>query len=714
MSEPWTYTGPTPTTGGTVTLIEGFSFCLSDQRGDLSPDSAQGLFFLDTRFLSELELHVCGIRPEPLSVAVANPFSGTFLARVVTDDGEGESDIVVFRLRYVGRGMREEVTIRNYGAEDRAVDVTLTLGSDFAGLFDVKEERHRPRSSHLQWVSDRLVRVRVDADAGPAASGVPERHADVAFSEAAVPAERGPEWRPVIPGRGAWSVCFEVTGHVNGEEVEPRFRCGQPVEATKPALRHSSWRAQVPMVESDPDRLGKVISRSVEDLGALRMFDPDEPDRTLIAAGAPWFMSVVRAGLDSRRVDGARWSTRAGPWAYCRPWPDFQGREVDPETEEEPGRILHEVRFGTDRRWPSSATATIYYGTVDATPLFVVLLGRALPLGPRPRRGRRPAPRTSTGRWSGSSASATATATVTSSTSAAHPEAWPTRAGRTPGTPSASPTAGCADDAHRALRGPGLRVRRLPGPSRLARGHGDEATARGYREQGAATSSEQFNRDFWLAEPRLVRHGPRSGQAAGGRLGLQHGPLPLERHREPTSTRRRWPTNSCPTTCSAAGGSAPSATRWPRVQPRQLPQRLGLAPRQRPRRRRPRPLRVPGPRPSGDRGLLDGRRPPRRSASGAVQRTLPGRAAVPAPYPTSCIPQAWAAAAPLLFLRIILGLDVDVPAGRVTLDPCLPAGMERIVTERLNIGPGRLNVRVDETGVDWQATEGLAPLVSGP
>ena len=92
MSEPWTYTGPTPTTGGTVTLIEGFSFCLSDQRGDLSPDSAQGLFFLDTRFLSELELHVCGIRPEPLSVAVANPFSGTFLARVVTDLVLGDSD----------------------------------------------------------------------------------------------------------------------------------------------------------------------------------------------------------------------------------------------------------------------------------------------------------------------------------------------------------------------------------------------------------------------------------------------------------------------------------------------------------------------------------------------------------------------------------------------------------------------------------------------
>ena len=78
------------------------------------------------------------------------------------------------------------------------------------------------------------------------------------------------------------------------------------------------------------------------------------------------------------------------------------------------------------------------------------------------------------------------------------------------------------------------------------------------------------------------------------------------------------------------------------------------------------------------------------------------------------LPQAWAAASPLLCLRILLGLDADVPAGRVALDPRFPGWMERLVAERLNLGPGRLDVRVDETGVNWQATEGLAPLVSGP
>ena len=709
MSEPWTYTGPTPTTGGTVTLIEGFSFCLSDQRGDLSPDSAQGLFFLDTRFLSELELHVCGIRPEPLSVAVANPFSGTFLARVVTDDGEGESDIVVFRLRYVGRGMREEVTIRNYGAEDRAVDVTLTLGSDFAGLFDVKEERHRPRSSHLQWVSDRLVRVRVDADAGPAASGVPERHADVAFSEAAVPAERGPEWRPVIPGRGAWSVCFEVTGHVNGEEVEPRFRCGQPVEATKPALRHSSWRAQVPMVESDPDRLGKVISRSVEDLGALRMFDPDEPDRTLIAAGAPWFMALF--GRDSIL---ASWMALAVDpqlaHGVLQTLGHFQGREVDPATEEEPGRILHEVRFGTDPR-PSLASASIYYGTIDATPLFVVLWGELC-------------------RW-GLAPDAVDALLPAVDRALEWIEAFGDRDGDGYVEYERSSPRGLANqgwkDSWDAIRFADGRAAATPIALCEVQGYvyaayqaradhagatGDEATARGYREKAQALK-EQFNRDFWLADRGWYAMALDRDKAPVDALASNMGHclwsgIVADEHAAAVAHQllsddlfTGWGIRTLGRSMAAYNPvSYHNGSVWPHDNALAV---AGLA-RYGFRDESHRVMR----------GLLavadhhDGRLPELISGLSREEH------AVPAPYPTSCIPQAWAAAAPLLFLRIILGLDVDVPAGRVTLNPCLPAWMERIVTERLNIGPGRLNVRVDETGVDWQATEGLAPLVSGP
>ena len=116
-----------------------------------------------------------------------------------------------------------------------------------------------------------------------------------------------------------------------------------------------------------------VVQRSAEDLGALRIFDPDYPERAVVAAGAPWFMTLF--GRDSLLTS----------WMALLVDPDlalgvlqtlarFQGTKVDPRTEEEPGRILHEMRFG-DAASLSLGGGRVYYGTADATPLFVMLLG---------------------------------------------------------------------------------------------------------------------------------------------------------------------------------------------------------------------------------------------------------------------------------------------------------------------------------------------------
>ena len=129
----------------------------------------------------------------------------------------------------------------------------------------------------------------------------------------------------------------------------------------------------MPQVETDHPGLKEVIARSAEDLGALRIFDPDYPERVVVAAGAPWFMTVF--GRDSLLT----------AWMALLVDPDlargvlqtlarFQGNDVDPRHDEEPGRILHEMRFG-DAASLSLGGGSIYYGTADATPLFVMLLG---------------------------------------------------------------------------------------------------------------------------------------------------------------------------------------------------------------------------------------------------------------------------------------------------------------------------------------------------
>src|SRR5438309_6706627 len=160
---------------------------------------------------------------------------------------------------------------------------------------------------------------------------------------------------------------------MDGGVAEPRYRCGKPVERAEPQERLQRWRRTVPAVETDFTPLQWVVRRSAEDLGALRIFDPDYPERAVMAAGAPWFMTLF--GRDSLITS----------WMALIVDPDlalgtlqtlarFQGKEVDPRSEEEPGRILHEMRFGETASLALGG-GRIYYGTADATPLFVMLEG---------------------------------------------------------------------------------------------------------------------------------------------------------------------------------------------------------------------------------------------------------------------------------------------------------------------------------------------------
>ena len=149
MTEGWWYTGSphSQPADGTVTLVEGVTFCISDSGGDIGPGAERGLFYRDTRFLSRFELEVDGQRLDPLTMACPNRYTGVFIARRLPQAGAADSTLLVVRRRYVGNGMMEEITLRNLGRENAGVILTLTVEADFAGLFEVKEDRVRVREA---------------------------------------------------------------------------------------------------------------------------------------------------------------------------------------------------------------------------------------------------------------------------------------------------------------------------------------------------------------------------------------------------------------------------------------------------------------------------------------------------------------------------------------------------------------------------------------
>ena len=136
------------TGAGTVTLIDGTTFCISDITGDVSPGGAQGFYFHDTRVLSRWELSLDGHPVETLAVRPAETFAAQFVARRPPAGGHADSTLLLPRERLVGNGLRETVTIENLGAEPTVAMLTLHVDADFADLFAVKAGRATPTGPH--------------------------------------------------------------------------------------------------------------------------------------------------------------------------------------------------------------------------------------------------------------------------------------------------------------------------------------------------------------------------------------------------------------------------------------------------------------------------------------------------------------------------------------------------------------------------------------
>src|SRR4051794_24491194 len=136
---------PAQVGAGAVTLVEGSSFCICTPGGDLGGAGPNGGFFRDTRILSRWDLRVDGEIPDPLSAMTPDPYRATFLGRLSRRFGRTDTNLLVQRERRIGNGLREDLVLRNPGAEPTTCTVTVAVEADFADLFEVKEGRIQPR-----------------------------------------------------------------------------------------------------------------------------------------------------------------------------------------------------------------------------------------------------------------------------------------------------------------------------------------------------------------------------------------------------------------------------------------------------------------------------------------------------------------------------------------------------------------------------------------
>jgi glycogen debranching enzyme len=352
-----------------LVLVDGSSFCLSGPSGDVNPDEAHGLFVRDLRVLSSWVLRVDGEPVAPLVASSAEPFAATVLGHLPPGRGRPGS-LLVIRRRFLGNGMREEIVLRNHGARPATCRVRLAVAGDFADLFAVKEGRPSPPDAPGTVHGSTLVLL--------ASRDGHEHTVVVRGGSAARPVPGALTWDVDVPARGEWHVEIEVETII-GRRTDVHGPPRVAVDVGAPARSLQAWRGDSPVIEtSDPD-LAAVLARSVEDIGALRIVDPEHPDRTVVAAGAPWYMALF--GRDSLLTSAMVLTLDRGlALATVRTLAAHQGERVDPTSEEEPGRILHELRFGPPSALAPGGTDR-YYGTADATSLFVVVLDELMRFG---------------------------------------------------------------------------------------------------------------------------------------------------------------------------------------------------------------------------------------------------------------------------------------------------------------------------------------------
>lgn len=359
------FAADSPEAGGR-TLVEGSTFAVCGSGGDIDGDGPQGLFVRDARVLSRWRLSVDGQRPEPLAGFTEEPFLGVFVSRAPLRDGQVEPTVVIERRRYVGAGMREDIIMRNHGPEPAGVSVVLDLACDLADLFEVKLGRVS---------TERAIKVLAGAEEWRAQGrhGSGERTVVIRAPGAAVSAE-AIAYRAVVPPHGSWTTSIEVSTGEDGAVSLPRFPLGAPLERAAPVERIAELRRVSPTFETGSPALSATLARSETDLAALRITDPACPDVPAVAAGAPWFMALF--GRDALLTSSMTLAISPDlAVGTLRSLAAHQGQVVDPMTEEQPGRIVHELRLGIDSALALGGS-NCYYGSIDATPLFVAVLGQ--------------------------------------------------------------------------------------------------------------------------------------------------------------------------------------------------------------------------------------------------------------------------------------------------------------------------------------------------
>jgi glycogen debranching enzyme len=654
---------------GQVSILEGSTFVVSDAAGDIHarPDEPAGFFYRDMRHLSTWQIRLNGRELDALAGEAIGYDHAVFFLVEPTGTVYRNPSVALIRRRQVGDTMQEQLQLDNHGVDTLHVEVGMLFAADFADIFEIKDRRAKAGRPYRRVETDRVV-LGYERDGMRWETRI---HAPGAFRT-----DSTLTYRVEVPPGETWRTDIDIS--VAAERLHPA--------PTRPRRRNArgtleDWLAGFPVLETDWDDLSRTYHRSLVDLAALRLVPDTVPESSLPAAGLPWFMALF--GRDSL-ITGYQ----ALPFApeLCRTTlralADQQATAFDDFRDAEPGKILHELRHGELTHFHERPHSP-YYGSADSTPLFLVVLDeyerwtgdQALV------RELEPAARAALDwidRYGDLDGDGYIEYVTRNPDTGLVNQCWkdsPNSIVHPDGTPAGHPHAVCE------IQGYAYDARRRT--ARLAREIWDDPALAERLDADADALRDRFHRDFWLAEEgyyALALDGDkRQVRTLTSNIGhlLWSGIVPREhadRVAEHLMGDRLFSGWGVRTLAAGQPAYNPveyhNGTVWPhdtaliaaglaRYGYHEEAGKLAVA--------------------TLEAATHFGHRLPEVFVGHARSDVH-----VPVAYPTACSPQAWATGAPLLLLRVMLGLE-PTPAGLVT-KPHLP---EPITTLALHNLPRR-------------------------
>lgn len=663
-----------------VTILDGNTFVVTDRRGDIdaSPVDPLGLFMDDSRFLSKWVLLVDDRRPNILSIETLNYYQAQHFLVPGTGTIYVDSPLSIIRRHRVYRGFSENLTIMNHSRAAKEIQVRLIVDSDFADIFEIKDKIAK-RGTHYRRVEEGKLILGYRRDRFCRETWITSNEKPAYDSDSGEL-----QFDVTIPPQGEWSTQFLI----ESVDVNLRGVCGISGRTASLETAYKDrveeverWRRGAPKLASSWRSLERTYQRSIQDLAALRFYPYLFPGGALPAAGLPWFMAIF--GRDSIIT-----SLQAIPFmpdlarTTLMLLSEHQGARSDDFRDEEPGKILHELRRGEMAAFEERPHSP-YFGAADSTPLFLILLAEYE-------------------QWTGD------TQLVRELEFAARMALdWIDRYGDRDGdgyveyerkNKDSGLENQCWKDSWDSIRHADGRLAKLPRATCEIQGYVYDAKVRCARlagtvwgdpaleerlESQAADLKQRFNRDFWIEEGEFFALALDGDKKQVDSLTSNMGHLlwsgivendKIEACVRHLLGKRLFSGWGVRTMAEGDAGYNPIGyhvgTVWPhdnsiiawglrRCGYREEAAKLALAMLE-------------------AATFFDGRLP---EAFAGYPRPL---TRWPVEYPTACSPQAWATATPLLLCRTLLGLEAV--GGRLLVDPAMPEGIERI--ELLDI-PGR-------------------------